>query len=88
MDSCEIAIAELANDMGYLSDLFPQARIDQLALAIESRSVALGSRPQRLQHDKPDRAKPADGDEKENSARSDPGLLKRIGTGRTNDVQA
>ena len=83
MDSCEIAIAELANDMGYLSDLFPQARIDQLALAIESRSVALGSRPQRRQH-----AKPADGDEKENSARSDPGLLKRIGTGRTNDVQA
>jgi hypothetical protein len=59
-----------------------------LALSIKGGSVALGSRPKCRKHDKSDRAKPTDGNKKQNSPRSDPGLLKRIGARRKNDVQA
>lgn len=71
-----------------LIDLLQQAGIYKLALSIKSGSVALGSRPQCRKHDKTDSAKSADGNQKQNSSRSDPGFLKRVGAGRKNDVQA
>ncbi|GGD73178.1 hypothetical protein GCM10008012_16560 [Rhizobium anhuiense] len=71
-----------------LIDLFAQAGIDKVALSIKGGSIALGSRPQCRQHDQSDRSKPADGNQKQNSPRSNPGLLKRVGAGRKNDVQA
>jgi hypothetical protein len=71
-----------------LIDLFPQAGIHKLALSIKGGSVALGSRPQCRKHDQSDRSKAADGNQKQNPPRSDPGLLKRAGAGRKNDLQA
>ena len=71
-----------------LIDLFAQAGVHKLTLPIKGCSVAFRSCPERRKYDKPDRSKPADGNKKQNSSRSDPGLLKRIGAGRKNDLQA
>jgi hypothetical protein len=71
-----------------LIDLLQQAGIHKLALSIEGGSIAFGSCPERREYDKSDRSKPADSNQKQNSSRSNPGLLKRIGAGRKNDLQA
>jgi hypothetical protein len=74
--------------MGDLIDLFPQAGIHKLALSIKGGSIAFGSCPERREYNKSDRSKSADGNQKQNSSRGNPGLLKRLGAGRKNDLQA
>jgi hypothetical protein len=88
IDTCEVAIAELADNMRDLIDLFAQAGIHKLTLSIEGCGIAFGSCPERREYDKPDRSEPADGNKEQNSPGGDPGLLKRIGAGRKNDLQA